>query len=157
MRVIKRQCYRFNSFGPLDAKCFVLHAEVAPFTLVKVLQGAVRIDLLLVNITDVWLVPGGRPRDFVVESGEKERAPEPTDAAHIQFAWRDQVSLVLLEAIGPWHVQVFDVNDSSGGRLRRQDRPLVGTEIGKRVGATRELRERVADAIKAHVLAALQG
>src|SRR5689334_7055242 len=121
MRVIKRQSDGFSSFGPLHAKCFVLHADVAPITFVKILQGAVGMDLLIVNVTDVGLVPGGRPRDLVIEACKKERTPKPTDAARIQLARRDEVSLVFLEAIGPGHMQVFDVNDSAAGRLRWQD------------------------------------
>ena len=92
--------------------------------------------------------PRYRPRDFVVETCKEKRAAEPADAARIQLAGSKQVGFVLLKAIGPGHMQVFDVDDSAVGRFRWCDGPLVGTEIRKRLSASGEFQQRIADAIK---------
>src|SRR2546422_5821691 len=68
----------------------------------------------------------------------------------------DEMGLVILKTIGPWHVGVLDVDDPSICRLLWCDRKVIGSEVWKCIRSVAKLRQRVMNAVEAEVMTALE-
>ena len=156
VRVIQRQVHRLHAVCAFDFEGFMFHPHGTPLTFVAILQVVGRVDFFDVNIGDVQLVISARPGDLLIEAIEKERAAEPTDAARVQLARGDQMSLIQLKPIRPRHVDVLDVDNAPVGGFSGLDSPLIRTQVGNGFGGdSPQLGQRVVNAVEPEILAPL--
>src|SRR5581483_8095783 len=70
---IERERYELHPLRPFYTKRFLVYANTQPLVLVKILERILRVQLFFIDIADIWLVPGRRPRNPVVEPVEEKR------------------------------------------------------------------------------------
>ena len=156
MSVVKGKGYLLHAGCRSYAECFPFNANGIPLPFKQVLHRAIWIDLLDVDVGNVRAIPGGRPRDSVVETIQEKRAAKPTDSADVEFAGNDQVSFIVLKAIVPRHVSALHVDNAAIRRPEGRNRPLVGAELWKLVRFSLDFLKRIVSAVEAQIIATFQ-
>jgi hypothetical protein len=113
------------------------------------------VDLLDVRIGDVRVVPANGLRDSIVEANKEERTAKPTYTSYVELAGNDQVCLIVLKPIVPWHMRVLDVNNAAIRGSQVRNCPLIRAK-SKHVTSLPDFLQRSVNAVEAQIIAALK-